>query len=349
MLERIDALKRELGDDLLILAHYYQNKAVQDASHMVGDSYKLSVAAKQAEARYIVFCGVRFMAETAAILARDGQHVLLPTPTAECEMATMADASQLYRLYEENKTLRDNFVPVVYVNTTAEVKAFAGKYNGVTCTSSNARAIISSLLEDNHGIFFIPDKNLGMNMARLLDIPSEDVAVIGKKGEHPAEQVSEAARFCVWDGYCPVHHYMTVEHIQEAKAAFPDAEIIVHPECRPEVVRLADYAGSTSQLQSYIKKSASNSAIMVGTEYNFVETMKQQFPNKEIHHLKASQCVDMHAGTLHRLAATLESIQNGPLQNEVRLEPAVINEAKKPIDEMIRITEAQKPADGGQA
>ncbi len=349
MIERVESLKRKLGDELLILAHYYQNKAVQDASHMVGDSYKLSVAAKKAKARYIVFCGVRFMAETAAILARDSQHVLIPTPTAECEMATMTDGPLLYRLYEENKTLRDHFVPVVYVNTTAEVKAFAGKYNGVACTSSNARIIISSLLKKHHGVFFIPDKNLGMNAARLLDIPSEAVAVIGKKGERPSTLIKEATRFCVWDGYCPVHHSITVEHIQEAKAAFPDAHIIVHPECRPEVVRLSDYAGSTSQLLSYIKKSASNSPIIIGTEYNFVETMKQHYPDKKIHHLKATQCVDMHAGTLPRLAATVESIQDGPLRNEVRLDPAVITEAKKPINEMIRITEAQKSDDGGGA
>ncbi|MFP4363151.1 MAG: quinolinate synthase [Spirochaetia bacterium] len=344
MERRFHKLKEELGQNLLILAHYYQGQAIQDAADIVGDSYKLSVAAKNAEARYIIFCGVRFMAETAAVLSKQGQHVYLPAVSAECEMAKMVDAQTLHRIYNQNKALQEHFVPVVYVNSTAEVKAFAGKYNGVSCTSSNAQIIVSSLLQEGKGVFFIPDRNLGMNVAAALDVHESEVALVTEEGA----SITESTRYCIWNGYCPVHHFMSVANIKNARRTYPEAHVIVHPECQPDVVQLSDYAGSTSGLLSYIENTAPEDYLVVGTEYNFVESMKKRFPGKHIVHLKPAMCMDMHAINLDTLVDTLQDIYKGKLDKEITVSPLIKDNAKSTIDRMIQITETYSQNYGGK-
>src|SRR5579871_2344572 len=248
---RIATARRCLGEDLIILGHHYQRDEIIKWADYRGDSLKLSqLAAEHPEARYIVFCGVHFMAESADILTTDAQTVLLPNLSAGCSMADMASIGQVEDCWEDLATATDTsrIVPITYVNSTAALKAFVGREGGAACTSSNARTVVEWALAKGDKLLFFPDQHLGRNTAVTLGLdPEEDMLVWDphKPFGGVTPEAVRARRVLLWKGHCSVHGRFTVDQIAKARAEHPDVQVIVHPECPLEVVKASDSSGST--------------------------------------------------------------------------------------------------------
>lgn len=292
----IECLKKER--DALILAHNYQNDEIQDIADIVGDSLALSRAAASATSKVIVFCGVHFMAESAAILSPE-KTVLLPDETAGCPMAEMADAEEVLRWRKSYP----NAVVVSYVNSTATVKALSD----YCCTSANAVKLVRNIPETE--IIFLPDQNLG---------------------RYVAEQVPEKT-IHIWPGYCITHHRVTPEEILEAKALHPDALVLVHPECRTEVLKTTDFVGSTSQIIEFAKKS-SHSKFIIGTEMGILHCLKKQNPDKQFYLATPGLvCPNMKLVTLPKVLASLKNL--APV---ITVAPEIRVKAKAALDRMLQ-------------
>lgn len=294
--EKIQQLKKERN--AIILAHNYVLGEVQDIADFCGDSLELSREASKIEKQeLIVFCGVKFMAETAKILSPN-KIVLLPVFDAGCPLADMADAEEVRKLKKEHP----GAITVCYVNSTAEVKTEAD----ICCTSGNAEKIVSSIPKD-HEIIFIPDKNLGANVAKKL----------GRK-------------MILWDGFCPTHMRITTEMIEQKRKEFPEAAIIVHPECAPEVVALADETLSTSGMLNFAKKTKAKQ-IIVGTEIGIIHRMQKDSPGKMFIPIsEQAVCMNMKKINLEDVLTSLEK-----MQYEIKLDPETIEKARKPIFKML--------------
>ncbi len=272
--ERVREIKARLGKKLFIPGHHYQKDEVIQFADATGDSLKLAqVSAENKEAEHIVFCGVHFMAETADILTTQNQIVYLPDMRAGCSMADMADIYQTERAWEElTDIFGDTMMPLTYVNSTAAIKAFVGRHHGATVTSSNAEKMVTWALEQKERLLFLPDQHLGRNTAYNLGIKLEEMAVwdpIQNKLE--AKTDIENIKVILWKGHCSVHENFTVENILQTREQYPDMNIIVHPECRREVVELSDYAGSTNYIIDRIKEAKPGSSWAIGTEMNLVK------------------------------------------------------------------------------
>ncbi len=292
----ISRLKEE--KNAVILAHNYQPGEVQDVADLVGDSLELSRAAAREEAEVIVFCGVDFMAETAAILSPK-KRVVMPEAGAGCPMAHMITAQQLREFKAENP----GAAVVCYVNSSAEVKA----ESDICCTSANGIEVVASLEEDN--VLFVPDRNLGRYVARFTD-----------------------KKIITWDGYCYVHDRYTTEDVRQARALHPGAELLVHPECRPEVIDLADYVYSTSGIARHAKESGAREFI-IGTEVGMNYRLKQENPDKEFYPLsERAVCVDMKKTTLEKVRAALET-----LEPRVVVPEKIADRARGAIERMLAI------------
>jgi quinolinate synthase len=308
--ERIEALRREYGKRVLILGHYYQRDEVFEHTDFQGDSLELSrKAAEVRDAEKIVFCGVHFMAESAAVLAGEKQSVFMPDITAGCPMADMATEREAVQAFDQLTSISDGWLPIVYVNTSAAIKAWCGKNGGSTCTSSNAPQIMKWATAQNRKILFLPDEHLGRNTAFGLGFSEKDMAVFDPQkpfGGIELERLKQL-RILLWKGYCNVHQF-SVEDVRRVRGRFPDAKIIVHPESPREVVALSDAYGSTSQIIRYCNDAPSGSTVVIGTEINMVMRLaKQHRVRLTIVPLRASGCKNMALTDAKKLLALLES------------------------------------------
>lgn len=313
VIEKIWAIKQSLGEELIILTHHYQRKEIVDLGDYRGDSFGLSKeAAANKKARFIVFCGVHFMAESAAILAQPHQVVQIPDIEAGCWMVDMADNYIVERAWQELTSIvsPESIMPIVYMNSDAYLKAFCGRNGGAVCTSSNSSAVFSWGLGLREKIFFFPDQHLGWNTAHQIGIPKEEVIVWDP--DQPlggnSEEMIRQARLILWDGYCLVHTRFRPEHIIAKRKEHPNARIIVHPECEQEVVALADAAGSTSKIVKYVEEAPTNSTIVIGTEINLIHRLSWEYPDKNILELHYSLCPNMFKINLGNLLWTLENL-----------------------------------------
>ena len=343
---RIRRAKAALGPSSVILGHHYQRDEVIQFADFCGDSLKLARdAANSQDARYIVFCGVHFMAETAAILAQPGQTVLHPDLEAGCWLADMASQAQVEKAWAQLGEVMDveqEVVPVTYVNSTAGVKAFCGEHGGVVCTSSNAQAVLAWALERRPRVLFCPDQHLGRNTARRSGIAMEKMATWNPHrpfGGHDAETLRRT-RVLLWDGYCNVHQRFLPEQVIAWRERLPDIRIIVHPECPMEVVDLADEAGSTATIIRRIGESPPGAKWAIGTEFNLVNRLKAEHPEQFIVSLspEPSYCETMNMITLDKLARVVEGLVKGEAINAVTVPPHVARSARVALERMLEVS-----------
>jgi quinolinate synthase len=334
--------KRQLGDDLLILGHYYQNADNLSVADVVGDSYQLSMAASRSPARFIVFCGVHFMAESARLLCRAEQRVFLPDRSAGCPMADMVNPHGFRAAMAGlSEAWGDAPVPVLYVNSTAEVKAMAGDAGGVCCTSSNAHTIVRRILGQGRRVFFVPDENLGRNVATQLHAVVEGWPPEGSEGSLAAADIA------VWRGYCPIHERLLAADVESARSRYPGCRVLVHPECTPEVVSLADGSGSTAMLLKEAERAPAGSVLVIGTESTFVRWIASRHPGLTIVPLRESRCPNMAKVTTPRLRDTLDQLvrhaAGGPVPaDEIVVPEAVRAGALRALERMIEYTEGAR-------
>jgi len=339
----ISTAKSELGNQLVILGHHYQRDEVLQFADFRGDSLQLARDATQCpDAKYIVFCGVHFMAETAAILAQPGQTVLLPDLAAGCSLAEMADLPDVEQAWAQLGELMDvesEVMPVTYVNSAADLKAFCGQHGGVVCTSSNAQAVVSWALARRPRVLFFPDQHLGGNTARRLGIPLEEMLVWNPChpfGGHAAEAL-QRARIFLWRGWCCVHQRFFPEHVTAWRERRPGIRIMVHPECMMEVVDLADDVGSTAYIIRRVEESPPGTQWAIGTEFNLVNRLKNEHPEQFIASLspEPSTCRTMSLITLEKLARVVEGLARGELINPITVPPGVARYARIALERML--------------
>lgn len=331
----IQSLRRKYGKDVCLLSHLYQRRAITELADFVGDSYGLSRSAAQFEGgRYIVFCGVRFMAESAAILCRKDQSVLHPDPEAGCPMADMASLSEVESAWK-NLVDGEKIIPITYMNSTADIKAFCGERGGIICTSSNATKTFDWAFQNGKRIFFLPDEHLGRNTALKYDIDPADIAIYDpeKPGGGDADAY-RTARVILWRGYCPVHQRFTVRDIDHVRRFYPAAKVLVHPECPNDVVNAADAAGSTDFIRKYVATTQPGDQIFIGTEINLVQNLAAQYPDRTIAKLHRSLCLTMYQITLARLLYTLRHVETLP---KVVVPESVAHYAKVALDRMLSL------------
>jgi quinolinate synthase len=335
---QIDEIRRKWGERLLILGHHYQRQSVLQHADEIGDSLELAKkAASHEEAERIMFCGVRFMAETADILSGERQTVYMPFTLAGCPMANMAEAKDMMVARERLGRVGGAWLPVVYVNSTAEIKACCGRLGGSACTSSNAKRVFEWVFSQHKRVFFLPDEHLGWNTAHDMGIADSDVLVYDQKQADGGLSDAEIARarVVVWKGFCLVHTAFTVEHVRKVRAMMPEAKIIVHPETPKEVLRLADAHGSTSQIIKYVESAAPGSTIVIGTENNLVERLADTFKGKLlVKALAPSVCANMARTNEENLLSVLT---NWPAANEIHVPPDMAADAHKCLEQMLKL------------
>ncbi len=337
--------RRVLGEMLLILAHHYQRDEIVDVADFRGDSLELSRRAAASAARWIVFCGVHFMAETAAVLAREGQRVLIPREDAGCFLAHTIDYPSLVELWRALSGIMDpdrEVLPVAYVNTTADVKAFVGEKGGACCTSSSAEAVLRWAFSQRPRVLFVPDQYLGRNTARRLGIPDDDIAVWDPRFPDLDRERFARARLILWRGTCNVHVRFLPEDVERVRRERPGVRVVVHPECRPEVVELADEVGSTSYIIRTVSASPPGSAWAVGTEERLVARLNKENPDKEVFSLAEVPpfCSYMSLTRPGDLAAILEGLLRGEERNVVEVPPEIRDPARAALERMLEITSA---------
>lgn len=348
LVERARAARAALGDRLFVLGHHYQRDEVIEFADVTGDSFKLAKeAAARPDAEYVVFCGVHFMAESADILTSDAQTVVLPDLAAGCSMADMAALDQVQECWDELVAagVADATVPVTYMNSSAAIKAFTGRHGGTVCTSSNARTALTWALEqagEGGKVLFLPDQHLGRN-TYVRDLGGDlDGCVVWDPhrpmGGLTPEQLRDATMI-LWRGHCSVHGRFSVEAVQAARREVPGVKVIVHPECRHEVVELADEVGSTEKIIKTIAAAPAGTAWAVGTELNLVRRLAAQFPEQRILFLEKNVCYcsTMNRIDLPHLVWALESLVDGRVVNPIRVDPEVAHWAKVALDRMLAL------------
>ena len=353
LVTRIRRHKERFGASLCILAHHYQRDEVVQFADFVGDSLKLSQqVARQADARYIVFCGVHFMAESADVLSGPDQAVILPNLRAGCAMADLAADDDVTAALEEICAMADTkIVPVTYVNSTAVIKALTARFGGACCTSSNVRNVFDWALraESDGGagarkILAVPDQHLGRNTAVSMGYSLADCVVYDPAladGGLSAERVRRAT-FVLWKGHCYVHQFFRPEHVESVRKRHPGITVIVHPECPYEVVRLADASGSTEQLIRAVEAGRPGSAWAVGTESNLVNRLAKRHPDRFVRVLSdaPAACVQMQRIDLPHLAWVLDNLAAGTIVNRVSVDSAVAADARVALRRMTDIRPA---------
>ncbi|HKD45452.1 MAG TPA: quinolinate synthase NadA [Candidatus Angelobacter sp.] len=346
---RISAAKGELGSKVVILGHHYQRDEVIRFADFRGDSYKLAQEAARTRAEYIVFCGVHFMAESADILARPGQRVILPDLNAGCSMADMAEIGQVESCWDQLVAmgLSDEegrgITPLTYMNSTAAIKAFCGERGGLVCTSSNAPAAFRWAFARNEKILFLPDQHLGRNTAFRMGIPLDECVVwdpfmIG--GSSTPEKLRRA-RVILWKGHCSVHQRFLPEHVDNVRTRYPGIRVIVHPECRWEVCQKADGIGSTEGLIKMIKEAPAGTSFAVGTEIHLVNRMGKEFKNdnKMVVTLDDSGCLctTMFRISPQHLCWALENLAEGNVVHRIQVTEEVKYWARVALDRMLEV------------
>lgn len=306
----ITQFKQTLGDSVCIVGHHYQQDNVIRHCDITGDSLELARKVAASSAPNIVFCGVYFMAESAALLAREGQQVYLPETAANCVMSKMTPATLLKSVLERLNTRR-KVIPLAYVNTSLAVKAVVGRFGGAVCTSANARIMLKWALEQGDCVLFLPDKNLGRNTAHQLGMGEKDwhILDVRNKGQNLNFEAAARVPLVLWPGCCAIHAKFMPGHVTQMRREYPGCRIVVHPECSPEVVDSADGCGSTSYLIDQVRKAPQGSTIIVGTETNLVERLRAEYADTcQIVRLRRAFCSHMAKVTEEKLHATLEAI-----------------------------------------
>ncbi len=348
--ERIAEARTRLGKTALLLGHHYQRDEVIRFADATGDSYKLSKIATESDARYIVFCGVHFMAESADVLGHAGQQVILPDLNAGCSMADMAEISQVEACWEalEALGLADEIVPLTYMNSTAAIKAFCGERGGLVCTSSNARAAFEWAFARSKRILFLPDQHLGRNTGYAMGIGLDEMAVwdpwavqLGQNGGGQTKERLAASRIVLWKGHCAVHQRFLPSHVDQVRAKYPGIQVIVHPECRFEVCQKADALGSTERLIALVEQAPEGQMFAVGTEIHLVNRMARRFAaqGKRVITLDDTGCLctTMYRITPQHLAWALENLVEGRVVNRIQVRPGVKRWAKVALDRMLEV------------
>lgn len=312
---RIRELKEKYGKDLVILGHHYQSDDIVCHADIVGDSLELARRIPSIEARNIVFCGVYFMAESACILAREGQRVLLPDHSADCAMARMARAEDVEKVLTALNGKGRKVVPLAYVNSSLAVKAVVGRFGGAVCTSSNAKTMLSWAREQGDAVLFLPDRNLGRNVAKQLEIAEDQQYCLKEDFSDLGDDAPHHASLLLWPGCCPIHdELMTVEMVDEFHRHFPGSRVLVHPECAPELVDRCEGSGSTSYLIKEVEKAAdagTESTLCIGTEFHLVHRLMERYADRiNIIPLAHATCPDMEKIDSEGLLRTLEELDS---------------------------------------
>jgi quinolinate synthase len=348
---RVRAAKATLGDRVVVLGHFYQREEVVRHADYVGDSFQLANAAKaHPEAEAIVFCGVHFMAETADLLSRPEQSVILPNLAAGCSMADMASIDQVEECWEQLADVlgdletpdADGLVPVIpvtYMNSSAAIKGFVGRHGGIVCTSSNARTVLEWAFARGRRVLFFPDQHLGRNTAKAMGVPLDRMPMWNPRrplGGSTAEQL-EDSRVILWHGFCSVHRRFSVAQIDKARAEHPGVRVIVHPECPMDVVDAADEAGSTDIIRKAIAAAVEPTTFAIGTEINLVQRLAAQFPQHEIFCLDPVVCPCSTMYRIHPgyLAWVLESLVAGEVVNRITVPADVADPATVALERML--------------
>jgi quinolinate synthase len=342
--QRIAGVKSRLGESLLILGHHYQQDEVIRFADLRGDSLKLSQLAAESEAcRHIVFCGVHFMAETADILSSEGVEVYLPDLSAGCSMADMADLDAVEAAWADLGEVvdTDEIMPVTYINSTADLKAFCGRHGGIVCTSSNARAVLEWAFARRRRALFFPDQHLGRNTARSMGIPIDEMVVWDPRmpmGGN-ADAALERARVVLWKGHCSVHQMFKPAHIDQFRRQFPGIKVLVHPECMMQVVEAADLVGSTEYIIRTIEQAPAGSSWAVGTELHLVNRLAAEHPDKSIKFLSpmVCMCATMYRIDLPHLAWCLENLERGTAVNRIKVDLETARWARISLERMLSL------------
>jgi quinolinate synthase len=310
----IEEIRRALGRELVTVGHHYQCDAVIRHTDMRGDSLQLARETANLDVPHIMFCGVYFMAESTALLAREGCQVHLPEPSAECSMALMSPEAVVENVMGILTRRGRRIVPLAYVNSTLAVKAVVGRHHGSICTSANAKTMLSWALEQGDAVLFLPDMNLGMNTADILGMLPDDLHVLDvrRKGQAVDCEAADRARLLLWPGFCSIHTHFLVKHVAAVRDEHPDARVVVHPECTPDVVAASDAAGSTSFLIRYAAELPEGEILGVGTEINLVRRLAEEHKGRvAIFPLVESSCPHMAQTTEESLAAAMEALVAG--------------------------------------
>ena len=362
---RIESARQTLGEKLVILGHHYQQDSVIEFADFTGDSFELSrYAAAQKGIEYVIFCGVHFMAESADILTDEPVRVILPDLGAGCSMADMANLDQTVECWEQlRETCPDDLiVPITYMNSSAAIKAFVGEHAGAVCTSSNCRNVLEWALAGGasanaHGsavgspqrvkILFFPDQHLGRNTAYAMGYPLDQMVVWDPRqdlGGNSARAIEEAT-FILWKGHCSVHALFRPEHIDAVRINHPNMKVIVHPECKWEVVQKADMAGSTAYIVKQVEAAPPGTEWAIGTEVHLVNRLKQQHPEQKIVVLSDCQCLctTMYRIDLPHMCWALENLVEGNVVNEIKVDPHTRKYATVALERMLAIKGTGNP------
>lgn len=345
LLARAAAAKAALGTRLFILGHHYQRDEVIQFADVTGDSFKLArEAALRPEAEYIVFCGVHFMAESADILTSDQQQVILPDLAAGCSMADMAGIEQVEQAWRRFVSLgiADTTVPVTYMNSTAAIKAFTGRHGGTVCTSSNAEVSLRWAFGQGERVFFLPDQHLGRNTAvTQLGLSLDDCVVYNphKPNGGLSDEQLRAAKMVLWRGHCSVHGRFSLDSVTDVRTRIPGVNVLVHPECKHEVVTAADYVGSTEYIIKTLDAAPAGSAWAIGTELNLVRRLANLHPDKQIVFLDRTVCYcsTMNRIDLPHLVWAMENLVAGRVVNQIVVNESDAHFAKVALDQMLSL------------
>jgi quinolinate synthase len=342
---RIQAAKETLGRQLLILGHHYQRDEVMRWADARGDSFGLSrLAADNRDARFVVFCGVHFMAESADILTGPDVSVILPDLNAGCSMADMADLESVEEAWEElaSVTEVEQIVPITYMNSSAALKSFVGQHGGAVCTSSNARAVLTWALGQGTKVLFFPDQHLGRNTGYQLGYTADDMRVWNPRFELGGleERDVKEATFLLWKGHCSVHQRFRPEHVAAFRQAHPDGIVIVHPECAHDVVELADQVGSTDYIIKAVREAPAGSVISVGTEIHLVQRLDAEHPDRRVESLDPliCPCSTMFRVDAAHLCWVLERLAAGEVVNQITVDDDTASWARVALQRMLDIT-----------
>ncbi|OYR62843.1 quinolinate synthetase [Halorubrum ezzemoulense] len=338
---RIEGALDALGDDVVILGHNYQRREIVEHADFVGDSYQLSKEAAAADAEYVVFGGVTFMAESADIITDDDQTVVLPSMEASCPMAGMAEALQVDAAWAELTAATDaDVVPVTYMNSYADLKAFCAEHGGLVCTSSNAHRAFEYALDEGDKVLFLPDKHLGENTAHRLGLEEE----IAEWDPWDAASADAAAvvdnDVILWDGYCQVHERFSPSHVEQVRVDHEDARVVVHPECRREVVEAADVVGSTATIRETVAEADPGETWAIGTEVHLTRHLQRWHPEVNVVPLCGEACMDCNAMRQidpNYLAWVLEELAAGRERNVVEVAPEEKELARVALDRMLEV------------
>jgi quinolinate synthase len=352
---RIAAARATLGTDVVLLGHHYQRDEVIRFADFTGDSYKLSKVAAETDAKYMLFCGVHFMAETADVLGQPWQQVILPDLNAGCSMADMAEIGQVEDCWdslmrqgigigEEGVEGKNRLIPLTYMNSAAAIKAFCGERGGLVCTSSNARGAFEWAFARGKKILFLPDQHLGRNTAFAMGIPLSEMVVWDPyqiNGGLSSERV-KPAKVILWKGHCSVHQRFLPEHVDRVRREEPGMQVIVHPECRWEVCQKADAIGSTERIIEVIEQAAEGASFAVGTEIHLVNRLAKRFAplGKRVITLDDAGCLctTMYRISPQHLAWALENLVEGRVVNRIKVEEDVKQWARVALDRMLEVS-----------